>query len=327
LWYNDWQTLCLDYKKYIVRIAIISNTDTFIPFAYALASSGDPLMQVHLFFSASPDEFVNQKVISFTKQLNISLTEEKNASDLYKWLPAGNFDVCFMLGYGALINLERLKSFHGKFYNIHFGVLPQFRGPVPVFWQLKLGIEKIGLAIHEVTEKFDAGPIIWIKEVENQPHYNYELVNQLLGQLTVEGVIYILRLLMNQMPVPVMNRNNIKPGYYKRPELKDIMIDWHQMSAFEICNLVRAGNPWNKGALTFLNGQELKVMDARVVVPLVKPIDKQLSPGVIAEDEEKLFVCCKDGNMISINMLFCNNCFIPAYQGKLWGFLKGQRIG
>jgi methionyl-tRNA formyltransferase len=310
-----------------VRIAIISNTDTFIPFAYALATAG-PQLQVHLFFSPSPDGFVNQKVKAFAQQLNISITEEKNAPhELYKWLSDGNFNVCFMLGYGTLINLQKLKPRPAKFYNIHFGTLPSFRGPVPVFWQLKQGMEKIGVTIHEVTEKFDAGPIIWLQETENLPYYNYETVNQLLGQLTVEGVFYILRLIMNNMPLPVINRDHIKPGYHKRPELKDIMIDWQKMNALEICNLIRAGNPWNKGALTSFYGQELKVMDAMDLNSTANLNDKQISPGEIIEDGEKLQVYCADGRTISINMLFYNNSFVPAYQGKFWGLLKGKQLG
>lgn len=310
-----------------MRIAIISNTDTFIPFAYALATAG-PQLQVHLFFSPSPDGFVNQKVAAFAQQLNISITQEKNAPhELYKWLSGGNFDVCFMLGYSTLIDLQKLKPRPSKFYNIHFGTLPSFRGPVPVFWQLKQGMEKIGVTIHEVTEKFDAGPIIWLKETENLPYYNYETVNQLLGQLCVEGVIYILRFLMNNLPLPVINRKHIKPGYHKRPELKDVMIDWQKMKAVEICDLIRAGNPWNKGALTFFNGQELKIMDAMILNQSGNLNDEPVSPGTITADEEKLHIYCTDGHSISINMLFYNNCFTPAYQGKLWGLLKGKQLG
>jgi methionyl-tRNA formyltransferase len=309
-----------------VRIGIISNTDTFIPFAYALVTAG-PQLQVHLFFSPSPDGFVNQKATGFAGQLNIGITEEKNPDDLYKWLSGGNFDVCFMLGYSSLVKLHKLHRPPARFYNIHFGALPAFRGPSPVFWQLKLGVEKIGVTIHEVTEKFDAGPVIWLKETENLPHYNYEIVNQLLSQLCVEGVFYILSSIMNKLQLPAINRDQIKPGYHKRPGLAEVMIDWQKMDAVEICNLIRAGNPWNKGALTFFNGQELKIMDAVIINPPGGFNNNKPLPGTIVGDGDTLFIYCNGGQLININMLFYNNCYLPAYQCKLWGLLKGKQFG
>jgi methionyl-tRNA formyltransferase len=303
-----------------MRIGIISNTDTFIPFAYTLVSQQLP---IQLFFSPSPDEFVNQKAAAFAQQLSIGLTEEKNTyTDLYNWLLKGNYDACFMLGYAQLINLEKLKSCPTKIYNIHFGTLPAFRGPTPVFWQLKQG-DKIGVTIHEVSKKFDDGPIYWLKEANVLPHFNYEIANQLLGQMCVEGVFYILQLLMNKMPLPVIAGTG-KPAYQKRPALKDISINWQQMPAQEICNLVRAANPWNKGATTTFNQQEVKLMDAQILTNV--PITNA-TPGTIANDDQNLQIACCDGKTINVNMLFFGSFYLPAYQAKLFGFVKGKRLG
>lgn len=305
-----------------MRIGIISNTDSFIPFTYTLAAQGLP---VHVFFSPAPDQFVNQKVAAFIQQTKIPFTEEKNAAqDIYQWLKKGNYDVCFILGYSHLIRLDRLKASPTRLFNIHFGPLPGFRGPVPVFWQLKSGTGKVGLAIHQVSEKFDDGPVVWTKSVPDLPHYNYQSVNDVLSQLSVEGVFYILNLLMQGLPLPYVNTADAPMAYHKRPGLNEVLINWDKMNAVEICNLVRAGNPWNKGALSFFKGQEVKLMDAVIIH---HGAVEEYTAGTIVSDQECLHIYCKDGEIINVNMMFFNNAFLPGYLAKTIGLVNGEKFG
>jgi len=303
-----------------MRIGIISNNDNFIPFAHALLGQNIP---VQLYYSPSPDSFVNQKIDAFAAQFSLSVKTEKTAADLYSWLNAGKYDVCFMLGYPHLIDVDKTKQLPTKLYNIHSGSLPAFRGPTPVFWQLKKGMPVVGVTIHEVSKKFDDGTIVWLKEIPNLPHYNYELVNQLMGQVCTEGVFYILQLLLNKMPVPAVNRVGVKSGYQKRPTLADISINWQQMPAQEICDLIRACNPWNKGATTTSNGQELKLMDAQIV----GTADASTTlPGTIVNDNNCLHVLCCDSHVIGVNMVFLGGFYVPAYQAKVYGLVVGEGL-
>ncbi|EHQ27899.1 methionyl-tRNA formyltransferase [Mucilaginibacter paludis] len=307
-----------------MRIGVISNTDSFIPFAYTLAAQQ---LQVYVFFSPPKDAFVHQKVLAFVKQAKLSFTEETNANnDLYHWLQGGNYDICFILGYPHLIRLDRLIKCPTLLFNIHFGPLPGFRGPVPVFWQLKNGIDKIGLSIHKLSSKFDAGPVVWAKETNDLPHYNYQLVNKLFSQLCIEGVFYILQLLAHRMPIPEIDTSKLTSAYHKRPVLSDVLINWQIMSSVAICNLVRACNPWNKGALTSFNGQEIKLIDATIVTQ-ASNLATKTKPGTIVEAEHRLLIYCKDDNLININMLFYNECFIPGYQCKYLGLNKDTELG
>ncbi len=306
-----------------MRIGIVSNSDLFIPLAYTLAAQQ---LQVYLFYSPSADVFAGQRVTSFIAQSKLPCSEERNKDkDLYKWLHERQLDVCFLLGYGRLIDLDRVRK-GTRLLNIHFGTLPAFRGPLPVFWQLKIGGEKIGLVIHELSRKFDQGAIVWSKEVDNQPQYTSQSVNQLFSQLCVEGAFHILRLLLSGLPLPALAQTG-KPGYQKRPELSDILIHWNRMSAREICNLIRACNPWNRGALTVYRGAELKLLDAREVVPTVAGSHPPAAPGTIVYTGERLEVACADGKTIGVNMLLFQDAFLPAYETPLWGFESGQELG
>lgn len=308
-----------------MRIGLITNSEFFIPLAYTLKSQTLP---VAVFYAPSMDAFIHQKVHAFLEQSKIPFSEEKDkTADLYQWLQQGKFDVCFVIGYKYLIRLDKLKDCKTLLFNIHFGPLPAFKGPVPVFWQLKLGVKKLGLAIHKLSERFDSGPVVWKKETDNLPHYSCHLVEQLFSQLCVEGVFYILQHLLNNQVLPLKEQKPAAGAYYKKPELKDVLINWQKMSAEEICNLVRACNPWNKGALTLFQSQEVKLMDAAMLPENRKGNQEQKQPGIIMQNGNRLQIGTMDGKSILVNMLFYQDCFVAAYDAKHWGFVMGKAFG
>ncbi|MDH3413731.1 MAG: formyltransferase family protein [Gammaproteobacteria bacterium] len=45
-------------------------------------------------------------------------------------------------------------------FNLHPSLLPAYRGPAPLFWQLKDGVENTGISVHRVEARMDAGPIL-----------------------------------------------------------------------------------------------------------------------------------------------------------------------
>jgi methionyl-tRNA formyltransferase len=44
--------------------------------------------------------------------------------------------------------------------NVHTSLLPRYRGPAPVLWAIRNGDPEVGLTIHRMDERFDAGPIL-----------------------------------------------------------------------------------------------------------------------------------------------------------------------
>jgi len=301
-------------------IGIISNSDECIPLAYTLANQG---LQVCVFLSPSPDNYINEKVIKLLQTARIPYTIEKHPkADVYNWLMKERLPVIFVLGYKYLLDVKKIGMLNIAAFNIHYGALPSFRGPVPVFWQLKRGRPSLEVSIHRLSEKFDDGAVVWKKDTPDMPYYNYSYVHQLFSRLCIEGVQFILRMLQSHLPLPDMRDSKTKSEYQKRPQLADVTINWQTMTAVEICNLVRACNPWNKGAQTFFNKQEVKFMDALVVHTLVTEM-----AGTIVQSDERLLIACADGQMINVNMLYSGDFFVPAYHAAAWGFLKGKIFG
>lgn len=298
-----------------MKIGIVSNSDLFIPLAGALAAQQQ---QVYLFYSPSPDSYINQKVSQYQRLTSMVVTEEtSDNNNLYNWISTSKLDVCFIIGYKRLIDTSKFKNLVTQFFNIHFGPLPAYKGPTPIFWQLKHGEKKLGLAIHKLTSKYDEGPVVWRKSIDNQEHYSYKHVELLFSNMCVEGVFFILSMLLQRIPILEL-ANTERPSYHVKPSMKDVLIRWEEMDALEICQLVQACNPWNKGALTFYNRQEVKLMDAQ---PSQK-VEEAVAPGEIVTLEDKLTIACANCESVEVSMICFADSYISARGLKHFGFKK-----
>ncbi|SFD79599.1 methionyl-tRNA formyltransferase [Chitinophaga sp. CF118] len=303
-----------------MHIGIISNSDECILLAYTLANHG---FQVCVFFSPPPDNYIHQKVTTLLHSINIPCTiEQDQKTDVYNWLEQKGLAVVFVLGYRYLLDVKIFGKLNISAFNIHYGPLPSFRGPVPVFWQLKQGESSLEISIHRLSSKFDDGEVVWKKETSNLPHYNYSYVHQLFSRLCIEGVEFILSVIKSQFPLPDLRAKSKISAYYKRPQLTDVMINWDTMKGEEICDLVRACNPWNKGAQTLFYQQEAKLMDAQLMND-----SSTERAGTILDNNECILIACADTKIIKVGMLYVSDYFIPAYQAEVWGFVKGKVFG
>jgi methionyl-tRNA formyltransferase len=68
-----------------------------------------------------------------------------------------------------LLGVPRLASL-----NVHTGTLPQYRGMLPVFWQLSDGCESIGITIHTMSIELDLGEIVVTRQVPLRQTHNLD---------------------------------------------------------------------------------------------------------------------------------------------------------
>ena len=65
--------------------------------------------------------------------------------------------VCACLA--AILSPETLRAPRHGIWNIHPSTLPRFRGPAPMFWQLRAGLSIAGVSVHKMTQTIDSGPL------------------------------------------------------------------------------------------------------------------------------------------------------------------------
>ena len=73
--------------------------------------------------------------------------------------------------------------------NIHPSRLPAYRGPAPLFWQLKDGMREIGVTVHHMTSQIDAGDIVSQTDVALPAGISGPAADELLSSVGAEMLL------------------------------------------------------------------------------------------------------------------------------------------
>lgn len=76
--------------------------------------------------------------------------------------------------------------------NLHPSSLPRFRGPHPVFWQLRAGVRRSAATVHVATGAVDAGPILAQPWLEVRPGIGAEALTESLVRLGIRALVEML---------------------------------------------------------------------------------------------------------------------------------------
>ena len=76
--------------------------------------------------------------------------------------------------------------------NLHPSALPRFRGPSPVFWQLRAGIVRAGVTAHVATDTVDAGPIVVQRSIEVRPGIGASALTEALVRCGTRALVDVL---------------------------------------------------------------------------------------------------------------------------------------
>jgi methionyl-tRNA formyltransferase len=172
-------------------------------------------------------------------------------------------DVHVVVAYGQIIPAPIIYFPRYHSLNVHFSLLPKYRGAAPVQWAVLNGEEETGVTIIELNEKMDEGDILAQLRTPIGPR---ETAGELETRLAVTGADLLLETLGRidvLRPVPQDHgRASLAPKIQK----EDGRIDWSEVSAV-IDRKVRALAE-RPGTFTFFRGQRLQIhrghdLDAR----------------------------------------------------------------
>ncbi len=301
-----------------MKVGIISNVESCIPLLQFLRANN---IETILYIGSYSPQTNISSLISFCNSNNISVEVENNSIQLVEWIHLKQPDYCFVYGYKKLINVNSLGKFQKSIFNIHPGKLPSYRGASPIFWQLKNGEKQIGISIHFLNEKYDAGAIVWQKEIANEKHSSYGLVEMIFANLLIEGVHFVINTGIEKLQKQKVEQDKKNDHRYFKPTLYDVLIDWQKMSAKNVEDLVKACNPWNKGAITLFNSMEMKVIDAEIDI-----LKTEKLAGEILDLSSGVKVACAENTVIKINELIINDIFVPARFSYQFGLMVGQHF-
>ncbi len=161
-------------------------------------------------------------------------------------------DLGVVVAFGQLIKPHLLDAL--PFVNMHFSLLPRWRGAAPVERAILAGDTKTGVCIMGLEIGLDTGPIFAQTVMQiSETVTASELAEKLVGA----GSTLLVDTLRNGLPLPSPQSGDTT--YAKKFTSSEFFIDWTQ-SADEVNRWIRVG-----GAHTLFRGKRLKIWQAQVV--------------------------------------------------------------
>lgn len=185
--------------------------------------------------------------------------EEACLEQVRAWSPF----VCVVVAYGQILPSE-LLNIPECFINLHFSLLPAYRGAAPVQHALMDGCAETGITVQHVVRKLDMGDIILQQPVAIDDEDD---ATSLLAKCVAAGAPVLSDAidLLAEGTAPRVPQGAAGVSHARKMRKEDGIIDWHA-PARVIFNQIRACVPW-PGAVTWLHGQPVKIWRSREYFP------------------------------------------------------------
>ncbi|RBQ20310.1 methionyl-tRNA formyltransferase [Spongiactinospora rosea] len=189
-------------------------------------------------------------------------------------------DCCPVVAYGALLPQSALDIPPAGWVNLHFSLLPAWRGAAPVQHSVLSGDEITGATTFQIVKELDAGPVFGVVTEEVAPA---DTSGELLGRLAISGAGLLLATLDGIEDGTLTARPQPADGVSYAPKINvvDARADW-QAPAFRVDRLVRACTP-APGAWTEFRGARVKLGPVRPA-----PDAAALGPGEILVAKDRV---------------------------------------
>lgn len=214
-------------------------------------------------------------------------------------------EVICVVAYGKILPKEILEIPEKGCINVHGSLLPQYRGAAPIQWAVINGDKKTGITTMYMDIGMDTGDMILKEELEIGED---ETTGEVWGKLAQIGGKLLVKTL-EKIEKGEATREKQGETFTIAPMLtkEDAKIDWENMTAVQIKNLVRGLNPI-MGAYTHFQGKKIKMWKVQSIsenelekIEKTELFDKQelqqAQPGqVIASDAKHgLYIKAKEG--------------------------------
>jgi methionyl-tRNA formyltransferase len=178
-----------------------------------------------------------------------------------------------------------------KCINIHYGLLPRYRGWHPINWAIINDEKHVGFTIHLMDEGIDSGPILFQRRIEVLEDDTALLLTEKLNARIGMDLIHVLKDFKKIKP----KKQTARPLYCCLRVPEDGLIDWN-LPPRRIFNLVRALSQPYPGAFTYLNNKKIVIERVRL---LADGIDYQGLPGAVIKITSKsILVATGEGALV-----------------------------
>jgi methionyl-tRNA formyltransferase len=242
-----------------VRIIYLGTPEAAVPPLEALVAAGHDVA----FVVTQPDRRRSRgkgsdpsPVRRAAEALDLPVRTPVKAREIVDDVRDSGAELGVVVAFGQLLPVPLLEALPHGFVNVHFSLLPRWRGAAPVERALLAGDTETGVCVMQLEAGLDTGPVYATRRVEIGPR---ETAGELRERLVAVGT----QLLVEELPrltstTPIEQQG--EPTYAEKLTVDEFRLD-PQRPASELDRLVRAGNP-RPGAWMNVGGKRVKVWRA-----------------------------------------------------------------
>jgi methionyl-tRNA formyltransferase len=246
--------------------------------------------------------------------LPVVAPEKIRTAEFLETLRQWNPEIIVVVAYGRILPKSVLELAPRGCLNVHYSLLPKYRGAAPAAWTIINGESEAGVTTMRLVEKMDAGPIYLQEKVPLAPD---ETAGSLQEKLTPVGARLLLETLcrLKEGSLAPTEQDESKATFAPMIKKEDGRIDWTR-PALEIERRVRGFDPW-PGSFTWVKGKLLKVHRMQLVSS-----ESSAAPGeVVKADRGGFWVGTGAGVIALEEVQLENKKRMPGVE-----FIKGARI-
>ena len=295
-----------------MQIAVAATPDVAIPTLELLLQSGHELACV----ITQPDRPSGRGLA--LKETPVALWANENSVTVHK--PANqselipivrNLDLVLTIGYGVIIKEEILDLPKYGFINLHFSLLPKWRGAAPVQRAIEAGDTTTGVTVFKLDKGMDTGPVYLQKDFAISDVTTSESLLNGLSQLGAPAVMEAISAI--SQGISPLKQSEIGSSRAEKLSKEEGRIDW-KAPADQIDRKIRAFYP-APGSWTTFREEVIKI-DSVLISD-----QPSRSPGEISISDKDLLV--STGSK-SLQITLIKPAGKPAMTASAW--LNGARI-
>ncbi len=162
-----------------------------------------------------------------------------------------------VVAFGQLIPPSVLAALPSGYVNVHFSLLPRWRGAAPVERAILAGDTETGVCIMQLEAGLDTGPVYACRTIPITPDDTAGDLRRRLADLGTELLLTEIDSVPDRTPTPQKGEET----YAEKLSVEEFAVNWSR-PATELARLVMAGNP-KPGAWTTAKGARLKLHRAK----------------------------------------------------------------
>ena len=197
------------------------------------------------------------KEFALAHGLTVHQPQRIKTEDARNLFASHDADVAVVVAYGRILPEEFLRTPASGSINVHFSLLPRYRGAAPANWAIVIGDTETGVTTMFMEPSLDTGPILLQRATKIG---KTETAPELMRRLAEIGAEALSETLANLHEITPKPQDHSQATFAPILKKEDGLIDW-RMPAAAIERRIRGLQPW-PNAYTSFNSRGLTIWEA-----------------------------------------------------------------